>query len=125
MAATIWSNVQFTPGTVMFGAIARRRYHSRVLMGQRRRETRSTSQIKDRLSLLIFRGTREMARKGSKNNPRKRKIATRPLKQTESWSQRSKFHLGEAQRLSRTGHWVLAVSSQRIFWSPELFRIFD
>jgi PAS domain S-box-containing protein len=94
-------------------------------MGQRRRETRSTSQIKDRLSLLIFRGTREMARKGSKSNQRKRKIATRPPKQTDSWSQRSKFHLGEAQRLSRTGHWVLAVSSQRIFWSPELFRIFD
>ena len=66
-----------------------------------------------------------MARKGSKSNQRKRKIATRPPKQTDSWSQRSKFHLGEAQRLSRTGHWVLAVSSQRIFWSPELFRIFD
>jgi len=66
-----------------------------------------------------------MARKGSKSDQRKRKIATRPPKQTDSWSQRSKFHLGEAQRLSRTGHWVLAVSSQRIFWSPELFRIFD
>jgi PAS domain S-box-containing protein len=90
-----------------------------------RRETRSTSPIKDRLRSLIFRETREMARKGSKSNQRKRKIATRPAKQADSWSQRSKFHFAEAQRLSRTGHWVLAVSSQRSFWSPELFRIFD
>ena len=98
---------------------------TRGIMGQRRRETRSTSPIKDRLRLLIFRETREMAQKGSKSNQRKRKIATRPPKQAGSWSQRSKFHLAEAQRLSRTGHWVLAVSSQRSFWSPELFRIFD
>jgi PAS domain S-box-containing protein len=33
--------------------------------------------------------------------------------------------LAEAQRLSRTGHWVFTVSSQRSFWSPEWFRIFD
>ena len=108
----------------MFGAIARRRV-TRGIMGQRRRETRSTSQIKDRLSGLVFRGTREMARKGSKINQSERKIATRPRKRVDSWPQRSKFHLAEAQRLTRTGHWVLTLSSQRSFWSPELFRIFD
>ena len=66
-----------------------------------------------------------MARKGSKINQRKRKIATKPRKRADSWPQRSEFHLAEAQRLTRTGHWVLTVSSQRSFWSPELFRIFD
>jgi PAS domain S-box-containing protein len=66
-----------------------------------------------------------MARKGSKSNQRKRKVATKPPKQADSRSQRSKFHFAEAQRLSQTGHWVLAVSSKRSFWSPELFRIFD
>ena len=49
----------------MFGAIARRRV-TRGIMGQRRRETRSTSQIKDRLSLLIFRGHERWLEKGAK-----------------------------------------------------------
>jgi PAS domain S-box-containing protein len=66
-----------------------------------------------------------MARKGRKSSQRRRKITTKPPKQTGGWSQRGELHLTEAQRLSRTGHWVLAVSSQRIFWSPELFRILD
>src|SRR5215831_12181701 len=66
-----------------------------------------------------------MARKGSKSNQRKRKVTTRSPKQADTWSQRSKFHLAEVQRLTRTGHWVLTVSSQRSFWSPELFRILD
>src|SRR5262245_8032576 len=66
-----------------------------------------------------------MARKGSKINQSKRKIATKPRKRADSWPLRSKFHLAEVQRLTRTGHWVLTVSSQRSFWSPELFRILD
>jgi PAS domain S-box-containing protein len=89
-------------------------------MAQRQTVKRAVLQI-----LLIFRETREMARKGSKSDQKKRKIATGPPKQTGSWSRRSKFHLAEAQRLSQTGHWIFAVSSQRTFWSPELFRIFD
>src|SRR6516165_6832168 len=70
-------------------------------------------------------GTREMAQKGSKINRSRRKVPTKPRKRTNSESQRSTFHLTEAQRLTRTGHWVLTVSSQRSFWSPELFRILD
>src|SRR6516165_8089605 len=70
-------------------------------------------------------GTREMAQKGSKINRSRRKVPTKPRKRTNSESQRSTFHLTEAQRLTRTGHWVLTVSSQRSVWSPELFRIFD
>ena len=66
-----------------------------------------------------------MARKGSKINQSERKIATKPRKRADRWPRRSEFHLAEAQRLTRTGHWVLTVSSQRSFWSPELFRIFD
>src|SRR6516165_12439986 len=66
-----------------------------------------------------------MARKGSKVNRRRREHATNPRKRTDSGSQRSKFYLAEAQRLTRTGHWVLTASSQRSVWSPELFRIFD
>jgi PAS domain S-box-containing protein len=66
-----------------------------------------------------------MAQKGSKINRSRRKVPTKPRKRTNSESQRSTFHLSEAQRLTRTGHWVLTVSSQRSVWSPELFRIFD
>ena len=66
-----------------------------------------------------------MARKGNKNKQSKRKIATKPRKRTDGSSQRSEFHFAEVQRLTRTGHWVLTVSSQLSFWSQELFRIFD
>src|SRR6516225_10767005 len=64
-----------------------------------------------------------MTRKGSQIKRSKRKLTTNPRKRTDSRSQQ--FHLAEAQRLTRTGHWVLTVASQRSVWSPELFRIFD
>jgi hypothetical protein len=66
-----------------------------------------------------------MARKGSKINRSRRKLATKSRKRTDNGSQRSKLYLAEAQRLTRTGHWVLTASSQLSVWSPELFRIFD
>jgi len=37
---------------------------------------------------------------------------------------RSEAYLAEAQRLSHTGSWAWDVSSKRIFWSAETFRIF-
>ena len=82
-----------------------------------------SANMKDQSERADCRGTRWLE-KGAKSIE-KRKIATKPRKRADSWSQRSEFHLAEAQRLTRTGHWVLTVSSQRSFWSPELFRIFD
>jgi PAS domain S-box-containing protein len=66
-----------------------------------------------------------MARTKSKINQRKRKTATKLRKQADSESRRSESHLAEAERLTRTGHWVLTISSRRSFWSPEFFRMFD
>src|SRR4051794_7159140 len=39
--------------------------------------------------------------------------------------QRSEAYLAEAQRLSRTGSFGWNVSSGRIYWSKETFRIFE
>src|SRR5258708_5613281 len=45
-------------------------------------------------------------------------------KLAEDRLRRSEAYLAEAQRLSHTGSWAWDVSSKRIFWSTETFRIF-
>src|SRR5260221_410824 len=45
-------------------------------------------------------------------------------KLAEDRLRRSEAYLAEAQRLSHTGSWAWDVSSKRIFWSAETFRIF-
>src|SRR5712672_901957 len=45
-------------------------------------------------------------------------------KQTEIELRRSKAHLADAQRLSRTGSVGIEVSTKRIFWSDEAARIY-
>src|SRR5262245_27096307 len=38
---------------------------------------------------------------------------------------RSEAYMAEGQRLTRTGSWALNVTTNRCFWSPELFRILE
>ena len=45
-------------------------------------------------------------------------------KRTEVELRRSKAHLADAQRLSRTGSVGMEVSTKRIFWSEESARIY-
>ena len=49
----------------------------------------------------------------------------RELKRTEEALRRSEAYLAEAQRLSRTGCFGWDVSSNKIYWSQELYRIFE
>src|SRR5271154_5436939 len=47
------------------------------------------------------------------------------LTRAEEALRRSEAYLAEAQKLSRTGSFGWDVSSGKIYWSPETFRIFD
>jgi PAS domain-containing protein len=65
-----------------------------------------------------------MARK-SKINKGEPNTPTKIRKRVHNELRRSEAHLAEAQRLTRTGNWVLNLSSRQSFWSLEFFRIFD
>ncbi len=47
------------------------------------------------------------------------------LKQAEDALRRSEGYLSEAQRLTHSGSWAWNVNTQDVFWSQEMFRIFD
>jgi PAS domain S-box-containing protein len=46
-------------------------------------------------------------------------------KQAEEALRRSEAYLAEAQRLTHTGSWVWNVRTEALFWSQEVFRIYD
>jgi PAS domain S-box-containing protein len=46
-------------------------------------------------------------------------------KRTEEALQRSEAYLAEAQKLTHTGSWVWNVRTDALFWSKEVFRIYD
>jgi PAS domain S-box-containing protein len=46
-------------------------------------------------------------------------------KHTEEALRRSEGYLAEAQRLTHTGSWVWNVRTEALFWSQEIFRIYD
>lgn len=46
-------------------------------------------------------------------------------KQAEEALRRSEGYLAEAQRLTRSGSWAWNVRTREVFWSQEMFRIFD
>jgi PAS domain S-box-containing protein len=46
-------------------------------------------------------------------------------KRTEEALQRSEAYLAEAQKLTHTGSWVWNVRTDALFWSQEVFRIYD
>jgi PAS domain S-box-containing protein len=46
-------------------------------------------------------------------------------KRTEEALRRSEGYLAEAQRMARSGSWAWNVRTNEVFWSPEMFRIFD
>jgi PAS domain-containing protein len=46
-------------------------------------------------------------------------------KQTEEALRRSEAYLAEAQRMTHTGSWAWNVRTDALFWSQEIFRIYD
>jgi PAS domain-containing protein len=66
-----------------------------------------------------------MARKKTKTNQSKRNDRTTVRKRADSNRRRNEAYLAEAQRLTRTGNWVLNIASRQSFWSLEFFRVFD
>jgi len=46
-------------------------------------------------------------------------------RRAEEALRRSEGYLAEAQRLTRSGSWAWNVRTQDVFWSQEMFRIFD
>src|SRR4029077_13596551 len=46
-------------------------------------------------------------------------------RRAEDALRRSEAYLAEAQRVARIGSWRYEIASKRVWWSQELYRIFD
>jgi PAS domain S-box-containing protein len=74
-------------------------------------------------SKQLLEGTLRTRGAASKKRRTKNDIGDR--KQAEDELRRSEAYLAEGQRLTHTGSWAWNVSTRQLFWSLELFRIFD
>src|SRR5215831_15408012 len=92
----------------------------RLEIAERKRTEQALQEAKNELELRVLERTAELR---NANEDLVAEIAQR--KRAEKALQRSEAYLAEAQRLTRTGSFGWDVSTGELYWSGEMFRIFE